>query len=73
MKKVHAATLLAAIAMAFAPLSQSNAASLAAAVSNIKADSQIVLAKHHHHGPGRCGENMFWKHGHCMDARNKSA
>jgi hypothetical protein len=23
-------------------------------------------------GPGRCGENMFFKKGHCMDARDKT-
>ena len=33
-------------------------------------------ARAHHHmlgkGPGRCGENMYFKKGHCMDARDKT-
>ena len=47
-----------------------------------------AVKMHHHHmhykrhmrgdhhmmgkGPGRCGENMYFKKGHCMDARDKT-
>ena len=78
MQKTNAVAAALAIAIAFAPLSL-QAANLSNTVSTLRADgaAQIVMAKHHHRhmskGPGRCGENMFWKGGHCADARDKAA
>ncbi|HSR81000.1 MAG TPA: hypothetical protein VLL28_09510 [Hyphomicrobiaceae bacterium] len=56
MKKTYAVVVALALAMAFVPLSQSQAA-------------------HRHHGKaaGTCGENMYWKNGHCLDARDKAS
>ena len=56
MKKTYAVVVVLALAMAFVPLSQSQAA-------------------HRHHGKaaGTCGENMYWKNGHCLDARDKAS
>jgi hypothetical protein len=56
MKKTFALVSALAIAMAFVPLTQ----------------SQAAHRHRHHKGPGMCGENMFWHHGHCIDARDKS-
>jgi hypothetical protein len=35
--------------------------------------SQAYAAGRHHKGPGQCGENMYWSHGHCADARDKAS
>jgi len=78
MRKIHVAASALAIAVALAPLSL-QAANLGNTVSTMRADggAQLIMAKHHHRhmskGPGRCGENMFWKGGHCLDARDKAA
>jgi hypothetical protein len=78
MRKIDVAASALAIAVALAPLSL-QAASLSNTVATLRADggTQLVMAKHHHRhaskGPGRCGENMFWKGGHCLDARDKAA
>jgi hypothetical protein len=58
MKTTYAAVAALAIALAFVPLAQA-----------------LAAGRHHHHGkgPGTCGENMYWSHGHCMDARDKSS
>ena len=55
MKRMYAIVAALAIALAFVPLSQSLAAG----------------KRHHGKGPGMCGENMYWKGGHCVDARDK--
>jgi hypothetical protein len=50
-------------------------------VQVVKAKKHMHMHKHagRHMGrharskrPGSCGENMFWKGGHCMDARDKA-
>ena len=57
-------------------------------ISQPQTENQVQAVKMHHHmhhkhrmrghhhmmgkGPGRCGENMYFKKGHCMDARDKT-
>jgi hypothetical protein len=57
-------------------------------ISQPQTENLVQVVKMHHHahhmnhtrdhhpmmgkGPGRCGENMYFKKGHCMDARDKS-
>jgi uncharacterized low-complexity protein len=77
MKKTLAAASALAIAIAMAPVTQLQAASLINAGS-LQVDSlvQVVKAKKHARSrrPGSCGENMYWsrKDRHCMDARDKA-
>jgi len=70
--------------VATAPLAQ--AATFA--ISQPQTEKLVQAVKMHHHmhhkhharghhrmmgkGPGRCGENMYFKKGHCMDARDKT-
>jgi hypothetical protein len=58
------------------------------AISRVQTENLMQMAKMHHQmhhrhhvrghhhmmgkGPGRCGENMYFKQGHCMDARDKT-
>ena len=64
-----------------APDSRPQAESLLQIVKAKKAKMKAKMAKKAKHkpgrmaksrGPGRCGENMYWKKGKCMDARNKA-
>jgi hypothetical protein len=83
MKKTLATASALAIAIALAPVTQLQAASLIH-FGSPQVDSlvQVVKAKRHSHRhmgrhargkrPGGCGENMYWKGGHCMDARDKA-
>ena len=60
-----------------APDSKPHAESLAQVVKAKKA-KMMRKAKHKHgrharsRAPGRCGENMYWKKGKCMDARDRA-
>jgi hypothetical protein len=56
MKRMYVAVAALAIAMSFVAVSQ----------------SQAAYRHHRHGGPGTCGENMYWSHGHCRDARDKT-
>jgi hypothetical protein len=85
-KKTHAVVAALAIAIAFAPMPELQAAGLVDPGSKPQVESlaQVVKAKRHRHkhkgrharskGPGQCGENMYWsrKGRGCMDARNKA-
>jgi hypothetical protein len=58
------------------------------AISRVQTENLMQAVKMHHHmhhshhvrghhhmmgkGPGRCGENMYFRKGHCMDARDKT-
>jgi hypothetical protein len=67
-------------AIVVAPLAQ--AAAFTIPGSQARSESLIQTVRMHHHrgghhhmmskGPGRCGENMYFKKGHCMDARDKA-
>jgi hypothetical protein len=58
------------------------------AISRVQTENIMQAVKMHHHmhhrhhvrgnhpmmgkGPGRCGENMYFRKGHCVDARDKT-
>ena len=46
-------------------------AALAIALAFVPLSQSLAAGKHHGKGPGMCGENMYWKGGHCVDARDK--
>ena len=85
-RKSLTASLVLGTAITLAPLAQ--AATFAITISQPHTENLVQAAKMHHHmnhrhhmrghhgvvskGPGRCGENMYFKKGHCMDARDKT-
>jgi len=81
-RKTLIAGLALAIALAFSPLPGLQAATLVGPGSQPETTSlvQVVKAKKKKgkkgksaasKGPGRCGTNMYFKKGKCMDARSK--
>jgi hypothetical protein len=91
-RKTLIASLALAIAVAFSPLPEVQAATLVGPgsqpettnlVQTVKAKKKSMkkhgkkMRKHKKgkragsKGPGRCGMNMYWKKGKCMDARKK--
>ena len=91
-RKTLLAGLAVAIAVAFSPLPELQAATLVGPASQPESTSLVQTVKmkkkgmkksgkkmHKHKkgkragskGPGRCGVNMYWKKGKCMDARKK--
>jgi hypothetical protein len=88
-RKILLAGLAVAIAVAFSPLPELQAATLVGPGSRPETTNLVHTAKmkkkggkkrmHKHKkgkragskGPGRCGMNMYWKKGKCMDARKK--
>jgi hypothetical protein len=91
-RKTLIASLALAIAVAFSPVPELQAATLVgpgsqpettSLVQSVKAKKKSMkkhgkkMRKHKKgkragsKGPGRCGMNMYWKKGKCMDARSK--
>jgi hypothetical protein len=46
-------------------------AALAIAMSFVTLSQSYAAGRHK--GAGHCGENMYWSHGHCVDARDKAS
>jgi hypothetical protein len=83
-RKPLAVSLVLGGVVTMAPLAQAAAFT----ISQPQTENLVQVAKLHHHmhhkqhtlghhhvlgkGPGRCGENMYFKKGHCMDARDKT-
>jgi Ni/Co efflux regulator RcnB len=86
MRKIHLAVAALALAIAAAPVAKLQAAGLVSpdARPQVEGLMQVVKAKKakkakrspgrvaRSRGPGHCGENMYWKKGKCVDARNKA-
>jgi hypothetical protein len=86
-RKTLIASLTLAIAVAFSPLPELQAAALVGPGSQPETTSLVQSAKMKKKkpgkkkgkkgkraaskGPGRCGTNMYFKKGKCMDARSK--
>jgi hypothetical protein len=73
-------SLVLGIAVAVATLAQAAAFTIPGSQLPTEGLGQMVRMHHHMHGhhqmmskgAGRCGENMYFKKGHCMDARDKA-